>query len=88
MLYDYIAKQTVVYLEHVINSTTISPLLHKMKSIYLLPESKSLAQGNHFIGALSWYRKFIPQFGGLVIPIHVVTNLSKSGRHKFKWVPE
>ncbi|CAF2499843.1 unnamed protein product [Rotaria sp. Silwood2] len=83
-----IAKQTIEYLGHVINSTTITPLSDTIKSIVLLPEPKSLAQANRFIGALSWYRKFIPNFASIAAPIHAITNLSKSHRYKFKWGPE
>ncbi|CAF2669091.1 unnamed protein product [Rotaria sp. Silwood2] len=83
-----LVKQTMEYLGHVINSTTITPLPDKIKSISLLPEPKSLAQANRLIGALSWYRKFIPRFASIVAPIHAVTNLTKSNRHKFKWGSE
>ncbi|CAF1234579.1 unnamed protein product [Rotaria sordida] len=83
-----IAKQTIEYLGHVINSTTITPLTDKIKSIILLPEPRLLAQANRFIDALSWYRKFIPQFASMATPVHAVINLLKSHRHKFKWVPE
>ncbi|CAF3452713.1 unnamed protein product [Rotaria socialis] len=80
-----IAQQTIAYLGHVISSKTITPLPEKIKSIVLLPEPKSLAQANRFIGGLSWYRKFIPQFASIAASIHAVTNLSKSQRYKFKW---
>jgi transposase InsO family protein len=80
-----IAKQKIEYLGHMISSTTISPLPEKIKSIILLPEPKSLAQANRFIGGLSWYRKFIPNFASVAAPIHAITNLSKSNRYKFKW---
>ncbi|CAF5195435.1 unnamed protein product, partial [Rotaria magnacalcarata] len=66
-----IAQQTIEYLGHVISSKTITPLPEKIKSIALLPEPKSLAQANRLIGALSWYRKFIPQFASIAVPIHV-----------------
>lgn len=82
------AKQSIEYLGHIISSTTITPLPDKIKCISLLPEPKSLAQANRFIGALSWYRKFIPQFASIASPIHAVTNLSKANRFKFKWGPE
>ncbi|CAF1449569.1 unnamed protein product [Rotaria sordida] len=60
----------------------------KIKSILLLPELKSLAEANHFIGTLSWYRKFIPNFTSIAVPIHIVTNLPKPHRYKFKWEPK
>ncbi|CAF4919115.1 unnamed protein product, partial [Rotaria sp. Silwood1] len=83
-----IAKQQIEYLGHVITPTTISPTPEKIKSIISLPEPRTLAQANRFIGALSWYRKFIPNFSSIAASIHAVTNLTKHNRHKFKWVYE
>jgi hypothetical protein len=80
-----IAKQTIEYLGHLISSTSIKPLPDKIKSILSLPEPRTLAQANRFIGSLSWYRKFIPGFSSIAAPIHAITNLSKSHRYKFKW---
>ncbi|CAF0921788.1 unnamed protein product [Rotaria sordida] len=73
---------------HIITSTTVSPLPEKIKSIISLPEPRSLSEANRFIGALSWYRKFIFNFSSVAAPIHAITNLTKSNRHKFKWGPE
>ena len=80
-----IAKPTIEYLGHLISSTSIKPLPDKIKSILALPEPRTLAQANRFIGSLSWYRKFIENFSSIAAPIHAITNLSKSNRHKFKW---
>ena len=79
-----IAKQTVEYLGHLISSTSIKPLPDKIKSILSLPEPHTLVQANRFIDSLSWCRKFIRSFSSIGAPIHAITNLSKSNRHKFK----
>ncbi len=83
-----IAKHEIEYLGHVISSTSLRPLPEKINSIVLLPEPRTLAQANRFVSGLSWYRKFLPQFARVAAPIHAITNLSKSNRHKFKWGPE
>ncbi|CAF2145949.1 unnamed protein product [Rotaria magnacalcarata] len=57
----------------------------KIEAILQLKEPHTLSQANKFIGALSWYRKFIPHFVTVAAPIHSVTNLTKDNRHKFKW---
>ncbi|CAF1680130.1 unnamed protein product, partial [Rotaria sp. Silwood1] len=57
----------------------------KIEAILAIQEPRSLAQANKFIGALSWYRKFIPHFAIVAAPIHAVTNLTKDKRHKFQW---
>ncbi|CAF4529764.1 unnamed protein product, partial [Didymodactylos carnosus] len=83
-----ICKQEIDYLGHRITHEGITPLPDKIKAILNLREPKTLAQANHFIGAVSWYRKFIPKFAVVAAPIHGVTNLTKPNRHKFKWKRE
>ena len=80
-----IADTTIDYLGHTISRDKITPMQDKIEAILQIKEPRSLAQANKFIGALSWYRKFIPQFATVAAPIHSVTNLTKDRRHKFKW---
>ncbi|CAF4336126.1 unnamed protein product, partial [Didymodactylos carnosus] len=80
-----IARTEIDYLGHRVTHTGISPLPEKIASILLLKEPKTLKEANKFLGALSWYRKFIPRFVTTAAPIHAVTNLPKNLRYKFKW---
>ncbi|CAF1169558.1 unnamed protein product [Didymodactylos carnosus] len=80
-----IAKTEIDYLGHRVNQYGISPLPEKISAILLLKEPKTLRVANCFIGALSWYRKFIPRFAATAAPTHVVTNLSKNMQHNFQW---
>ena len=80
-----IMVSSINYLGHTINETTITPLGEKIQAILNVKEPDTLARANKFIGALSWYRKFIPNFADLAAPIHAVTNLTKKNRRKFKW---
>ncbi|CAF1489537.1 unnamed protein product [Adineta steineri] len=73
------------YLGHTISETTVTPLQDRIQFILDIKEPTKLAQANKFIGALSWYRKFIPNFATTAAPIHSVTNLTKNKRYKFKW---
>ncbi|CAF1621435.1 unnamed protein product [Didymodactylos carnosus] len=94
IIYNYLQinaifeKQEIDYLGHRITYEGITPLPDKIKAILSLREPKTLSQANHFIGAISWYRKFIPKFAVVAAPIHGVTNLTKPNRHKFKWKRE
>ena len=63
----------------------MTPMREKVEAILQIKEPTSLSQANKFIGALSWYRKFIPHFATVAAPLHAVTNLTKDQRHKFKW---
>jgi hypothetical protein len=79
------AADQIDYLGHTITCNKITPMKEKIQAILDLKEPNTLAQANKFIGALSWYRKFIPQFATMAAPIHSVTNLTKDNRTKFKW---
>ncbi|CAF5158834.1 unnamed protein product [Rotaria sp. Silwood1] len=50
-----------------------------------LREPTTLPAANKFIGGISWYRKFTPQFASVAAPILLVTNLTKPNRKKFVW---
>ena len=80
-----IAANQIDYLGHTISQKSITPMKEKIQAILAIQEPRSLAQANKFIGALSWYRKFLPNFATVAAPIHAVTNLTKDKRHKFKW---
>ncbi|CAF1493696.1 unnamed protein product [Adineta steineri] len=79
------AANQIDYLGHTISKHQMTPLQERIDTILAIKEPKTLAQANKFIGSLSWYRKFIPQFATVAAPIHEVTNLTKDKRHKFKW---
>ncbi|CAF4624194.1 unnamed protein product, partial [Rotaria sp. Silwood2] len=48
----------------------------------------TITRANKFIGALSWYRKFLENFATIAAPIHSVANLNKKNRRQFKWSSE
>ncbi|CAF1619086.1 unnamed protein product, partial [Adineta ricciae] len=79
------AAQEIDYLGHTVSQYGLKPLQERIDTILALKEPKTLAQANKFIGSLSWYRKFIPDFATVAAPIHAVTNLTKTNRHKFHW---
>ena len=75
------AVDQIDYLRHTITYNKITPMKEKIQAIIDIKEPRTLAQANKFIGALSWYRKFIPHFATLAAPIHSITNLTKDNRN-------
>nr|ABL86690.1 putative pol protein [Philodina roseola] len=73
------------YLGHTISEKIITPMQDKIQAILNFDEPRLLSQANRFIGALSWYRKFLPNFATIAAPIHAVTNLTKKHRQNFYW---
>ena len=80
-----LAVQQINYLGHTISKNHVTPMKEKIAAILQISEPRSLAQANRFIGALGWYRKFLPKFATVAAPIHAVTNFTKRNRHKFRW---
>ncbi|CAF3963140.1 unnamed protein product, partial [Rotaria sordida] len=80
-----ILMHRINYLGHTIDKDTIKPMTEKIEAILNMKHPCTLTAANKFIGALSWYRKFIPGFASTASPIHSVTNLTRNNRRKFQW---
>ncbi|CAF2107125.1 unnamed protein product, partial [Rotaria magnacalcarata] len=80
-----IFRQQIDYLSHTISEQGVKPNNEKIQAIIKLREPSTLAEANKFLGAISWYRKFIPRFASIAAPIHKITNLTKANRNKFSW---
>ncbi|CAF0925673.1 unnamed protein product [Rotaria sordida] len=80
-----IFQQKIDYLSHTISVTGVKPTDEKIQAIIRLSEPKALPEANKFLGALSWYRKFLPQFATIAVPIYAITNLTKLNRKKISW---
>ncbi|CAF3264353.1 unnamed protein product [Rotaria sp. Silwood2] len=83
-----IFQQEIDYLSHTVSATGVKPNDEKIQAIIKLREPSTLAEANKFLGAILWYRKFIPQFAKIATPIHKITNLTKPNRKKFNWGEE
>ena len=79
-----LAVHQINYLGHTISNNCITPMKEEIAMILQIRELSTLAHANNLIGALSWYRKFLPNFATIAAPIHAVTNLTKSNQHKFR----
>ncbi|CAF1570197.1 unnamed protein product, partial [Rotaria magnacalcarata] len=80
-----IFRQQIDYLSHTISQQGVKPNNEKIQAIIKLREPSTLVEANKFLGAISWYRKFIPRFASVAAPIHKITNLTKANRNKFSW---
>ncbi|CAF2061710.1 unnamed protein product [Rotaria magnacalcarata] len=80
-----LAARQIDYLGHTISQNRIAPTKDKIAAILQIGEPRTLPQANNFIGALGWYRKFLPKFAAIAAPIHAITNLTKRSRSKFRW---
>lgn len=81
----FVLHRQIDYLSHTISQLGVKPNKEKISAIMNLREPSTLSSANKFIGGLSWYRKFLPQFATIAAPIMSITNLTKPNRKKFKW---
>ena len=66
-------KKEIHYLGHLISSEGIHPLLEKLDTIPNMPRHKTPKEIKQFLGLCSYYRKFVPRFLDIVIPLSKLT---------------
>ncbi|XP_047025498.1 uncharacterized protein LOC124634121, partial [Helicoverpa zea] len=77
---EFLCKE-VAYLGHLINNDGVQPNPEKIKAITEFPIPKSPKDIKSFLGLVSYYRRFIPDFSKLAKPL---TSLLKKDA-SFKW---
>ena len=65
--------EEIKYLGFVINKQGIKPDDDKVKVIRSMPEPKTVRQVRGFIGAIGYYRRFIPAFSRIATPLIALT---------------
>ncbi|KAK9717374.1 hypothetical protein QE152_g23777 [Popillia japonica] len=78
------AKQSIKYLGHVVSASGIQTDPEKVAAISQISPPKSVKDVRSFLGAASWYRKFVPNFARITAPL---VQLLKKNQRWF-WGPE
>ena len=97
----YFFQSCVVFLSHVLSKDGISPNLEKVSKVKDWPVLKSTKEVNSFLGLVSYYHRFIPQFAkwanlmhDLILPImmkkHAGVKVPPLAPNlpPFQWTPE
>ncbi|XP_031668019.1 uncharacterized protein LOC116359314 [Oncorhynchus kisutch] len=80
------AKQETKYLGYQLGKGEVRPQVEKVESIRNSPQPRTKTQVKSFLGLAGWYRRFIPQFSTIAVPL---TNLtSKGASNPVKWTEE
>eukprot|EP00063_Salmo_salar_P026974 XP_014001809.1 PREDICTED: uncharacterized protein LOC106572279 [Salmo salar] len=80
------AKQETKYLGYQLGKGEVRPQVDKVESIRNSPQPRTKTQVKSFLGLAGWYRRFIPQFSTIAVPL---TNLtSKVASNPVKWTEE
>lgn len=82
----YLGFRQLEYLGHVIGRGVIQPEVGKVNKIRDSPKPTTKKQIRSFLGLVGFYRKFIPKFSDLALPL---TNATKKQQpNKVIWTPE
>ena len=66
-------KEHIQYLGHIISGDGITPVPEKPDSIQTMPIPYNPKEVKQFLGLVEYYRKFIPQFADLAMPLNALT---------------
>ncbi|CAM5173097.1 unnamed protein product [Eretmochelys imbricata] len=81
-----IGLNRVTYLGHQVGQGTINPLQAKVDAIQKWPVPKSKKQVQSFLGLAGYYRRFVPQYSQIAIPL---TDLTKKKQpNAVQWTEE
>ena len=80
------AMPECVYLGHVVGSGRVSPEEAKVQAVRDFDTPKTKTQVRSFLGIAGYYRRFIPHYAALALPL---TDLARKSQHnKVVWTPE
>ena len=74
-------KRHIQYLGHIVLGEGITPLPEELDSIQKMLPPKTPKEIKQFLGLIGYYRKFVPRFSDLAIPLNALTRKDV----EFKW---
>ena len=79
------AVKEVDFLEHRVDSQGVRPLETKVSAIRDFPKPRTVKDLRKFLGAINFYRSFIPNAGGILQPLDSLLTPGKGTKKPVKW---
>ena len=80
----HFCRPSLKFLGYVVDRNGLHVDPEKVESMVNIPTPRNIKEVRSFVGTVSWYRRFVPNFAHLVRPL---TDLFKKSK-KFNWTPE
>ena len=77
------ALPQVKFIDHVVGSGTRSPVLDKILAFQALPEPHNKKMLRSFLGALNFYRVYVPQYSQLALSLTELTKKNQPNQVVF-----
>jgi len=82
----HLFKREIAYLGRLVSADGIKADPSKLRTVAEWPRPSNVTETRSFLGFLSYYRDFIPQFADLAVPLQKLVVTKKT--FVFKWGPE
>ena len=76
------------FLGHRVSAEGVKPLDAKVEAIRDFLRPHIMQDLRKFLGIVNFYRRFIPNAGGLMAPLQCISSPKKTSRQKLTWGPE
>lgn len=77
-------QESVEFLGHSVSRHGIRPLEHRVQALTNSPPPSTVKELQSFLGAINFYRAFLPGLAGILAPLHTAT-AGKRGSEKVHW---
>lgn len=82
----FLGYQEVTYLGHMVGHGRMHPEKEKLEKFKALEKPDTKREVRRFLGILGFYRRYVPHFSSIALPLTDLTKGVKSGQ--VKWTPE
>ena len=79
------AAREVFFLGHRVDSQVVRPLETKVSAIRDFPKPRTVKDLRKFLGAINFYRRFTPNAGGILQPLHSLLTPGKRTKKIVQW---
>lgn len=82
------AQSEIKYLGHILSENGVKADPKQLEAVQRFKQPTTLAELRSLIGALSYFRKYVPRFAHIIRPLTLLLKKDKQGRVQDQWTDE